>query len=816
MKSIRLAVLVVWILFLALSPVWSQNQNVQVQFGIQINGKPAESFNPTSLTFPNTNVNVSSSPLTITMTNTGTATLTITAVSVPAPYSQTNNCTPGLAPNASCTINVTFTPTATGTFNNNVTVTDNDPAGGTQTVPVSGQGVTSGTCAGNIPCATGWYQVPNSSLSSLCPTYPEIQGQTGCPAITSAWSGGTRDNRRNRHIVKGGGHNDYYGNEIYALDYNHATAPGIVLVHDATHNPNLGTIGGATETYADGSPSARHTYNGLLYLNDQDKYWMFGAGIPNNGNFSNFQYWYDPTTTSGTGWTTLGSGGPNPGEDGSVPTWATDPLTELIWGIQPNSGDFWSYAPLTNTWTNNGSPGGCTSDNNGAALDYLSGYFVCGGGGGTAVRIQTVSPFTSTDITNVGSCETLWGTDGPGLAFYRPKEVFVGYVGGNTVYVYDPVANTCTTQTFTGGPTTVQANGTFGRWDYLEGLGAFSYQGSMSTNAFTLRMDSPSTLAEADFTKRCSQPGVIVCDTFDSAAVMPQNTCASSASGLYVDCFDHTSTYMTLDTTTYRSGGGSMLATIPGTAGSDPTGYWRRLITSSLSTTPGANDGNLTHFGNNSDLYFSYAQKMDNAYITNQWPQQGGGLTYFKQHIASWAGSTCGQVELTVVNDFNEGFPLMYTACGDDPFQDTFGGILYNEFDQNLATSTTKGKNGYKCPYQTPQPNAGCFSYSRYVNQWVTYYVHVHIGTFNSANSTIEAFVSTQEEPGWREWLYQTNQTLQLDAGNTWGYDMITLIAYWTDRDNTVSAGPTAHTWYDELIVSSKPIAAPATPPAAP
>jgi hypothetical protein len=30
-----------------------------------------------------------------------------------------------------------------------------------------------------------------------------------------------------------------------------------------------------------------------------------------------------------------------------------------------------------------------------------------------------------------------------------------------------------------------------------------------------------------------------------------------------------------------------------------------------------------------------------------------------------------------------------------------------------------------------------------------------------------------------------------------------------TSRDGTISAGPTAYTWYDELIVSSQPIAAP-------
>jgi len=39
--------------------------------------------------------------------------------------------------------------------------------------------------------------------------------------------------------------------------------------------------------------------------------------------------------------------------------------------------------------------------------------------------------------------------------------------------------------------------------------------------------------------------------------------------------------------------------------------------------------------------------------------------------------------------------------------------------------------------------------------------------------------------------------------------DMATLLPYMTGRDANVSAGPTAYTWYDELIVSSQAITAP-------
>jgi hypothetical protein len=38
---------------------------------------------------------------------------------------------------------------------------------------------------------------------------------------------------------------------------------------------------------------------------------------------------------------------------------------------------------------------------------------------------------------------------------------------------------------------------------------------------------------------------------------------------------------------------------------------------------------------------------------------------------------------------------------------------------------------------------------------------------------------------------------------------MVTLLTYMTGRSASISAGPTAYTWYDELIVSTTPVAAP-------
>jgi hypothetical protein len=75
----------------------------------------------------------------VTLTNSGNATLTISNMQVIGDYTQTNNCNNSLAAGAACTINVTFTPTASGARNGALTITDN-ATGGSQSVNLTAVG----------------------------------------------------------------------------------------------------------------------------------------------------------------------------------------------------------------------------------------------------------------------------------------------------------------------------------------------------------------------------------------------------------------------------------------------------------------------------------------------------------------------------------------------------------------------------------------------------------------------------------------------------------------------------------------------------
>src|SRR5207249_1810839 len=97
--------------------------------------------------FGNQNVGTPSAAKAVTLSNPGSTALSITSIGFtgtnPGDFGQSNNCplSPStLAANGTCTINVTFTPTATGARSATLTVTDN-ASNSPQTAGVSGTGV---------------------------------------------------------------------------------------------------------------------------------------------------------------------------------------------------------------------------------------------------------------------------------------------------------------------------------------------------------------------------------------------------------------------------------------------------------------------------------------------------------------------------------------------------------------------------------------------------------------------------------------------------------------------------------------------------
>src|SRR5205807_5695312 len=89
---------------------------------------PALSLSSTSLDFGSQPVGTTSVAKVVTLTNNGTSTLAITSIGNGGDYAPpTNTCGGSVAAGASCTISVTFTPTATGTRNGAIIIADTAP-----------------------------------------------------------------------------------------------------------------------------------------------------------------------------------------------------------------------------------------------------------------------------------------------------------------------------------------------------------------------------------------------------------------------------------------------------------------------------------------------------------------------------------------------------------------------------------------------------------------------------------------------------------------------------------------------------------------
>jgi hypothetical protein len=83
----------------------------------------------------------------VTVTNTGTATASVSSIAASGDFSQTNTCGTSIAANASCSVSVSFRPTASGTRTGSLTITSN-AAGSPTTVALSGTG--QGTVSTNL------------------------------------------------------------------------------------------------------------------------------------------------------------------------------------------------------------------------------------------------------------------------------------------------------------------------------------------------------------------------------------------------------------------------------------------------------------------------------------------------------------------------------------------------------------------------------------------------------------------------------------------------------------------------------------------
>jgi len=97
-------------------------------------------LNPASLDFGNQSVGIASPAQTVMVRNNGMRDLAIQNISAPTDFTRTSHCPASLPPATSCSVDVTFRPSAIGAQTGVLTITD-DGAGSADTVPLAGTGI---------------------------------------------------------------------------------------------------------------------------------------------------------------------------------------------------------------------------------------------------------------------------------------------------------------------------------------------------------------------------------------------------------------------------------------------------------------------------------------------------------------------------------------------------------------------------------------------------------------------------------------------------------------------------------------------------
>ena len=102
---------------------------------------PAVTLTGSIADFGSLDVGVSSATQSLILTNSGNATLNIRSITTTGDFTATNTCAAGMAPNASCTVLITFKPTAAGARTGLLTIID-DAISGEAVIALSGTGTT--------------------------------------------------------------------------------------------------------------------------------------------------------------------------------------------------------------------------------------------------------------------------------------------------------------------------------------------------------------------------------------------------------------------------------------------------------------------------------------------------------------------------------------------------------------------------------------------------------------------------------------------------------------------------------------------------
>jgi hypothetical protein len=353
-----------------------------------------------------------------------------------------------------------------------------------------------------------WYEVLNSRMKAVgpCPgvhCFPHHNNQDG---LIRVWSGGAYDWDTDKLLVFGGGHLDYWGNEVYAFSVTPTTMHWERLTNPSQlmTSATYGTVPWLTDN---GSPHPIHTYDGVEYVPEIQSFCQFGntgnnrfqtACLDMNQISTTTYQWSRRANVNNLTNATANSGG-EPPQDFRT---AYDPVTKSIWRRGgAHYAYFSSYDAKADIWTRHGGEDGQYTHCGTAAIDPMRRLFVGVGSGNVWVWNMDAGPYTPTLQPTTGG-PALLKSLAPGFEYDPVIRKLVAWNGFADIYTLDtntwawklvPPAPTNTVippragyfDSSTGGWVN---NGTYGRFRYIPRLDRYIVVNNNTENVYFYRM----------------------------------------------------------------------------------------------------------------------------------------------------------------------------------------------------------------------------------------------------------------------------------------------------------------------------------------
>jgi hypothetical protein len=325
--------------------------------------------------------------------------------------------------------------------------------------------------------ADSWFSAPNTPFMAACdiPEHGALHGNSGCGSVITAWSSAAWDGDRSQLLLFGGGHNDYWGNEVYA--FQPATMSWQIVKE---HSPSISPDNQNKDPLDDGTPVSRHTYDGLQYLSGPHRFFSFGGAMAMNGYSTTVTWTLD--LDSGA-WTNMEPGGEGAALNGANGTYwmgtAYDPVSEQLFykseagfSIYDVTGNAWShvldggYPPLYPQWSS-------SRYRRGVIDPTRRLFFAFGEEPEVQVFVWSIDdqmPVSEQWLSSGG--DTVFAQGAVGVDYDPTTDSMVAWSGG-APWAMDMTSKVWTQKNGDGAPAEQVGQGTYGRWRYVPRYNVF-------------------------------------------------------------------------------------------------------------------------------------------------------------------------------------------------------------------------------------------------------------------------------------------------------------------------------------------------------